>query len=379
MPAGSLEEDFKNYLGLAYARLVWSGTAAFYIILESLKKISSRKTVVIPSFVCPLLPLAIKRAGLKVKVCDISNRDFNFDLEQLQAICRQDNDILAILAVHLAGIPIDFEKIEQLAKKNSIFVIEDCAQALGARYQGKMAGALGDFSFFSLCRGKGLTIYEGGLIASKEREYSAIIDAEIQQRARVNLFAEALKILELFGYWVFYRPWAFWFVWRLPQLFWEQQGNNLRAQAEYFTINFPVQKISWFREAIGHINFLKLDKEISQQRQKTKDYINGLKDVEGIRIIAESAGDLAAYPYLTLLFDDPLKLKKAKKLFKNWGLGISHIYALAITDYGYLKGTVENKDYPNGRILAERTLTLSTSTFLKKRDLDCIIRAIKNL
>ena len=103
---GSLEEDLKNYLGASYAAVTYSGTAAFYIILEALKSLSPKKTVIIPSFICPLVPLAIKRAGLKVLVCDINKNSFDFEINRLKELC-SGKDILAVVPVHLAGIPAE--------------------------------------------------------------------------------------------------------------------------------------------------------------------------------------------------------------------------------------------------------------------------------
>jgi len=57
-----LENDFRKFLKVDYAYITYSGTAAFYIILRAIKKISPKKTVIIPSFICPLIPLAIERA-----------------------------------------------------------------------------------------------------------------------------------------------------------------------------------------------------------------------------------------------------------------------------------------------------------------------------
>jgi len=156
--SAGLEEDFKKYLGVNFAKVTYSGTASFYFILEGLKEISPKKAVIIPAFVCPLVPLAIARAGLKVKVCDIQPDNFNFDYNTLEKLCAQ-GDVLAIVAVHLAGLAIDVDKLKNLAEKHGIFLIEDCAQSLGAQYKGKKIGTFGDFAFYSLCRGKGLTIY----------------------------------------------------------------------------------------------------------------------------------------------------------------------------------------------------------------------------
>lgn len=374
-----MEEDFKNYFDVPYAKVTYSGTAAFYLILESLKGSSSRKTVIIPSFICPLVPLAIHRAGLSVAVCDINKDNFNFDLRQLEALCLQNNDILAIVVVHLGGIPIDFEEIKQIARNDKIFIIEDCAQSLGAMYKDKKVGTLGDFSFFSLCRGKGLTIYEGGVIVTKKENDSVKIDATIEQIVNNDFFSESLKILELVGYWIFYRPQLFWWVFRLPQIFWYWRGEHLRALTEYFTVGFPLHKVSKIRKSIGHVTFTRLEKEIDKQRQKASSYIENLKDIPGIKLITESPETKATYPYLTLLFNDPIKRKKAQEKFRNSGLGVFQVYAQAITDYEYLKDIVGNHDSPNARYLAERQISLTTSTFLKEKNLDSVVGIIKGL
>jgi dTDP-4-amino-4,6-dideoxygalactose transaminase len=373
----SLAEDFKNYLNVDYAEITYSGTAALYLILESLKELSSRTTVIIPSFVCPLVPLAIKRAGLKVEVCDINKNNFNFNLYELEKLCANNSNILAIVAVHLGGIPLDFEALEAIAKRYNIFIIEDCAQALGATYKGKKVGALGDFAFFSLCRGKGLTIYEGGVIVTGRKEYVPVIDNKIGHLVKSDFLSEGLKILELFGYAIFYRPLTFWFIFRLPQIFWNMQGEFLRAQAEYFSADFPIHKVSTLRKKIGHIAFKGLEGEIDKQSQKAKFYIERLKNLEGAYVIQEPLNCRATYPYLTIVFSDQDRKKKVLQIISDSGLGVSVIYAFAITDYEYLKDIIPDRGCPNGRYLAKNALSLSTSTFLEEKDLQAICDAIK--
>ena len=116
---------------------------------------SDKKTVIIPAFICPLVPLAIKKAGLKIKICDTKINSFDYDHGQLETLCRDDPDILAVVAAHLGGIPVDLGRISKIAQENNFFIIEDCAQSLGAEYKGRKIGTYGDFAFFSLCRGKG--------------------------------------------------------------------------------------------------------------------------------------------------------------------------------------------------------------------------------
>jgi dTDP-4-amino-4,6-dideoxygalactose transaminase len=374
---GCLEDDFKQYLGSPYAKVTYSGTAAFYIILESLKKLSNKKTVIIPSFICPLVPLAIKRAALKVKVCDINKDNFNFNSGELGEICAKQNDILAIVPVHLAGIPLDFEPTQEIAQKNKIFIIEDCAQSLGAIYKGKKTGTLGDFSFFSLCRGKGLTIYEGGILIVNKNEFVPVIENSIRRLEKNDFLSEGLKILELAGYWIFYRPLFFWFVYRLPQIFWEWRGRKLKALLEYFTIDFGLHKVSKIRKSIGHITFNWLEDEINQQREKASNYIKRLKDILGIKFVTEPANCKATYSYLALLFDNPDMRIKAQDAFRNSGLGLFQIYASPISEYDYLKNIIENKACPNASYLAQRHISLSTSAYLEKKNSDLIIDKIK--
>lgn len=375
----SLGGIFQNFLCLPYAQTTYSGTAAFFFILQALKEISHKKTVVIPSFICPLIPLAVKRAGLIVKICDIQPDNFNFNWEQLKEILRSDLDILAIAAVHLAGIPLDFAALEQIARRYRISIIEDCAQSLGALYHGKPTGSQGDFAFFSLCRGKGLSIYEGGIVACRERQSAALIQQKINQLANNDYWSEAIKILELYGYWLFYRPEANWLIFSLPRIFWESLNQPLRAQAEFFDANFPLHRVSLWRQVVACRNFSRLEIETCRQRQIAQEYIRQLKDLPGLKIVGEPAGSLSNYPYLTLIFDDRQKKTSALKLLRKKGLGASEIYAMAITDYDYLKDITAGQSAPAACHLAKHHLTLSTSSFLRKSEIDSIVEIIKNI
>ncbi len=373
---GSLEQDFQNFLGLPFAQITCSGTAALYLILETLKDFSSKKTVIIPSFVCPLLALAIVRAGLKIEVCDVQAERFDFDWEQLERICAKNNDILAMITVHLGGLPMDMEMAQRIAKQYNIYLIEDCAQAFGAEYKGRKVGTFGDFSFFSLSPGKGLTICEGGVLATSKKEYAPVVAEKFHRLVKGNFLSESLKILKLFGYGVFYRPSLFWFVFGLPQSFWNLMGDPVRAMGEHFSINFPTHRVSKFRKSLGHAFFYHLEPEIAQQRKKAQYYLEHLEGKGEFQIIKELPQSRATYPYVTLLFRSSEKRKKVMKALVNRGLGASVIYVHAITDYEYLKGLVPDGEYPHGRRLVDYALTLSTNVFLVQKDLAAIISLV---
>lgn len=375
---GNLEDSLKEILRVNNVHITYSGTAAFYIILKTLKKISAKKTIIIPSFICPLIPLAINKAGLNTLVCDIETDSFNFKTEELERLCLNNKDILGIVPVHLGGIPVNLSRIESFARDKGIFIIEDCAQSFGASYQGKETGTRGDFAFYSLCRGKGVTIYEGGALVGKP-EFFGLIKDTAEEIEESKPLSELLKLTELFGYWIFYRPSLFWFAFRLPQEFWKMQNKPERAHIEYFTASFPLHRVSERRKIAGYMQIKRLKKEIENQRKKADYYIERLKGLMYLRIIRESPGDYSNYPYLTLIFDNPERRDRALAALEYSGMGISRIYLGAITEYAYLKGLYSPLSCPNAQAIAKRHLTLSTSTFLKKSEQDYIINILRNL
>ena len=265
-----------------------------------------------------------------------------------------------------------------IAKDKKIFVIEDCAQSLGASYKNMPIGTIGDFAFYSLCRGKGITIYEGGAITCKDN-FSGITQEAFEKISINNYLSESLKILELFGYWAFYRPELFWFAYRLPQKFWEAQNKQERASIEYFTTDFPLHKVSTLRKSVGHTQWRRIKIEIDKQRKKAKYYIEKISGTDGIKLILEGPVSYSNYPYLTIIFKEEARQKKALAFFKESGLGVSRIYLRAITDYRYLNKLYSPLSSPNAKSIASRHITLSTSTFLKKTEQDKIITELKKL
>src|SRR6476659_9898642 len=120
------------FLGVESVGVACSGTASLIVALETLKRRSGRRTVVIPAYTCPLVPLAIAYVGLRVKLCDLSPDRFDFDRDALAAAC--DRDTLAVVPTHLSGMVANLEPVFDNAERVGAFVVEDAAQALGATW-----------------------------------------------------------------------------------------------------------------------------------------------------------------------------------------------------------------------------------------------------
>jgi len=366
--------DFKQYLGAPFTAITCSGTTALYIICEALKELSPKRTILAPSFICPLVAFAIRRAGFFIELYDIGPLDFNGDVGKVAAACAANPDMAAVLVNHLGGIPTNMPRLKKAIQDLDLFVIEDCAQSFGALRRGLPVGTLGDFSFFSLAAGKGLTMYEGGVLVANNSAHAGLVATKMRQLARPDKALETQRIIELLGYALFYRPRLFWFVFTLPEIYWSRRGNDIKALREDFSLDFPVHEVSDFRKAACHAAFHRIDDAIGSRRAKAAYYIDGLGSLRNITIIQEAARDMATYPYVTVLFNRPEQKIQALQAFAGTGLGVSQIYARALADYGYLRGIVPNSNSENARRLAARAITLSTSPFLKKNDIDKCIK-----
>ena len=163
------EKELKTHFGAKYCYLLSSGKAAFTVILRALHTIyPERDEVFIPAFTCYSVPASIKKAGMKVKLCDMTSQSFDFDLESLEekiSVSRQKNSPLGITATHFYGCPADLEALKSLAR-DQVIIVEDAAQSMGEQNHGQLLGTISDVGFFSLGRGKPYSVVEGGIIVT---------------------------------------------------------------------------------------------------------------------------------------------------------------------------------------------------------------------
>jgi dTDP-4-amino-4,6-dideoxygalactose transaminase len=182
----------------------------------------------------------------------------------------------------------------------------------------------------------------------------------------------------LFGYWIFYNPYLFWFVFKLPQAFWNMRGKNLKAQAEEYTLDFGTHNVSKLRKLFGHASFYRLEDEVNKQRLKADYYMRELQNINGVKVVKAKDCDRATYPFLVILFDDLQKRLRVLANLQKKGLGASIVYTSAISDYDYLKDIVTQKKCPAAANLNCKQITLSTNSFLQERDLAEVVKTIKN-
>ncbi len=206
-----IQHDFRQslqrYLGVENLLLVNSGTTACFLLLELFKKIRAsdrRNEIILPAYTAPSLLLPIQAAGLEAVLVDVDPQTFNLDVHKiLMAITPLT---LAIMPVHMFGLPVDIARIIEAVSGEDIFVFEDAASSLGSTIGGQQSGAIAPFGFYSLNRGKNVSTMAGGIITWKDAQYSAMLGEMVAGLPPVSRRAEFIMWLRFLGLSAAVRP-----------------------------------------------------------------------------------------------------------------------------------------------------------------------------
>lgn len=162
------ESQFAKYCDSKYAVGVNSGTDALYLALAALD-IKEGDEVILPTYTFIATALCISYGGAKPVFVDIESTTYNMDPEALRKAITPRTK--AIIPVHIYGQSANMDEVLAIAKEHQLKVIEDAAQAHGARFNGKRIGSLGDVSCFSFYPTKALGAFgDGGMIVTSDEK-----------------------------------------------------------------------------------------------------------------------------------------------------------------------------------------------------------------
>lgn len=162
------EEEFAEYCGVKYCVGVATGLDALFLILKAMN-VGIGDEVIIPSNTYIATALAVSYTGAKPVFVEPEIETFNINPSRIEE--KITSNTKALIAVHLQGRTADMDAINAIAKKHNLKVIEDAAQAHGAKYKGKKAGSLGDAAGFSFYPGKNLgALGDGGCVTTNNKE-----------------------------------------------------------------------------------------------------------------------------------------------------------------------------------------------------------------
>jgi perosamine synthetase len=248
---------FAEYLGGGYAKAVNSGTNALYVALRALD-LEPGSEVIVPAITDPGGTMPVAMLNCIPVPADSDRGSINTSGEQVKKVLSDRTS--AIVVAHISGHPVDMDRILKLAAERRIPVVEDCAQAHGAIYKGRMAGSLGTISAFSTMFGKQhCTGAQGGVVFTKD----TLLFARVRQIADRGKPYGAL-------------------------------GNPANLVA---SLNFNQDEISM---AIGRVQLEKLPGAIRARRSFASLIASGLQEVDGASLIGDAPGCSGSYWFLMI-------------------------------------------------------------------------------
>ena len=338
------ENSFKKFTKAQDAISVSScttGMQLFYNVLQ----ISNGDEVIVSSQTHVATAHAIEACGAKPVFIDSEKDTGNIKINDIEK--RINKKTKAITIVHYLGNPVDMVKIKNLAKKYNLYILEDCALALGAKIKKKHVGLFGDAGFFSFYPVKHMTTGEGGMIIIKNKKFSKII-----------------RKMRAFGY--------------------NKNLNQRKIPGQYdvdtFGFNFRMGEIN---ASIG-INQLKNQKKFHYTRKKNYNFLlKNLNNFKSFNILKhlEDNKYQSAYYCFSLILNDKIKNKR-KQLIKNlnkMGLGTSIYYPKPVPLLKYYKKKYGFKDvnFKNSKVISENSICLPIGPHLSIKDLKEIIKILK--
>jgi len=324
------EQEFAKFIGTKCAIGVGNGTDALYLALRALN-ISTGDEIILPVNTFIATAEAITLNGAKPVFVDINPETYNIDPQKIEkAISRRTR---AIIPVHLFGQPADMSSILKIAKKHKLFVIEDCAQAHGAKYKDKIVGSIGDIGCFSFFPGKNLGAYgDAGMITTNNKK-----------------LAQKIYILRNHG--------------RLEKYKHKIEGINSRLDE--------------IQAAILRVKLKHLKKWNKARQKNAKIYNKFFKDTNNIIIPQITKNNKSVYYFYVIQIKNR---KKIQTKLKNKGISTGIHYPIplhlqpAYKYLGYKKG-----DFPNAKKVSKEILSLPIYPELTEKQIKFIVNEIKKI
>ena len=376
---GDLARDLAAWLQLPELQLECSGTSALMVALRALKALEpGRSEVVAPAYTCPLVALAIAQCGLQLRLCDLRADALDMDPDALRGLCSART--LAVLPTHLCGRVADVGQALACARAVGAYVIEDAAQALGARNGGESVGLRGDLGFFSLAVGKGLSTFEGGVLVAREASMRTALRQA--SAAGFNPGWELRRCVELLGYAALYRPSGLGLAYGRPLAQALSRRDWVEAAGDDFGDFIPQHALGRWRQRVGANALRRLDAFQREAQQRAMDRVARLQAL-GLEVVADAAaGAQGVWPVILLRL--PSGQLRDDFLQSHWGdgSGLSLPFVHVLPDYGrynHVLGAAGGDAVGRARDWAQRLLAISNSPWLDDSRFERLLSDLQRL
>lgn len=257
------EEEIENYVGSDYAFVVNSGTTALVTALEALG-IGPGDEVIVPSFTFIATANSVRLCGATPVFADIELDTFGVDPQSVREAITDNTK--AILPVHCYGLPCKIHQLKEIATEEDVYLIEDAAEAFGAKADGEKVGTIGDIGVFSFCQNKIITTGEGGALVTDSEEIAQEISLHRSHGRSSNEYFESARSGE-----------------------YKKLGSNYR--------------MSDICAAVGVGQIIRINSIISRRRDIAAEYRDQLRRIDVLDCQTEGQGKKHVYQLFTVIFE----------------------------------------------------------------------------
>lgn len=334
-----LENMVANYVGVDYCLTFNSGTSALHAMLLAYG-IGSDDNVIVPSFSFIATANSVLFVNATPQFADIEGKTFGLDPAEVEK--KITPNTRAIMPMHYGGTGCDILALREVARDNDILLLEDAAEAIGAKVSNKKVGGIGDSSIISFCGNKVMTTGEGGCVLTNSQDIYQKLQL-IRSHGRndvVNYFttSQSLDYIEL--------------------------GYNWR--------------ISSMTAAIGLSQMKKIDTLISLRRKNSSRLSNQLSKFKWLRTPKESEDRFNVYQMYTIEIDDYDIREKLRSFLSTNGI-TSKVYFDPIHQSKFYTGkTGNNYVLPMTETVSRKVLTLPMYPSMTHEEIDYIVQVISN-
>ncbi len=342
----AFENAFAERIGTAHAVAVSSCTAGLHLTLF-VKQVGPGDKVAVPAMTHVATAHAVELVGAQPVFIDIDPATGNMDPALLAEAARSKGPLSAVMPVHYLGLPCDMTAIAEIARDQNAFILEDCALAVDATYDGRKAGGLGLAGAFSFYPVKHMTSIEGGMVTTND-----------------DTLAQAIRKCRAFSYN-------------------RSLGERVRPgiyDVDALGYNYRMSEVE---AAVGLSQLGRLD-DFQQIRSRNDAILRqGLSDLPNITIFPDRAGKAVSSLYclnIVLPKDGSVERDVLVDDLKANGIGTSVHYPSAVPLFTYYKDKYGYRagDFPNAEWLGQQTISLPVAPHVSEEDAHRIVACVRS-
>ena len=339
------EAMFAKYTGAENAIALSSCTAALHLAYFCLG-VGNGDEVIMPAETHVATAHAAELIGAKPVFIDSEKITGNIDINQIEAHITKQTKVIAV--VHYLGMPVDMHRIIQIAGKYNLFVVEDCALAIGTCLDGVHAGLFGDVGCFSFYPVKHITTAEGGMALTKTREIAEKIS---RQRA----FGIDRNIVDE-------RP--------IPGIY----------DVQELGLNYRLNEIG---AALGIEQMKRVDGFLTKRQKNYAALTAGLMTIDEVELLQSSHDGYQSSCYCQMMIlKEPLSEKRFEivNYLKQRGIGTSVYYPHPVPQLTYYKDKYGYSDssFPVASRISGNSIALPVGPHINNEDIDYMVATIKD-